>query len=111
MFIKGDIMEEIVLKSQKELYDRIKPALRSKKRMLKQCGFNNIKEEDIWDYLRLNKWSMSYGLELCDMVDDILNTSNEELVNYCHNKYMNNNEKKNINKENDEVILPKLKSE
>ena len=108
--LKGDIMDEIVLKSQQELYNRIKPALRSKCRMLKQCGFTSVKENDIWDYLRLNKWSQSFGLELCDMVDDILHTKNEDIVNYCHNKYMNENEKKNIEREINEVLLPKLKS-
>lgn len=101
-------MKEIELKSQEELYERIKPALRSKRRMLKQSGFSNISMKDIWDYLRLNKWLQSYGLELCDMVDDILHVDEQLIVNYCHNKYMNKNEKKN--EEFDEVDLPKLKS-
>lgn len=109
-FVKGDIMEEIVLTSQEELYNRIKPALRSKRRMLRQSGFKTVKEEDIWDYLRFNKWSQSFGLELCEMVDDILHTDNSLIVNYCHNKYMNNNVKNEKQEEIDEVVLPKLKS-
>lgn len=103
-------MEEIVLTSQEELYDRIKPALRSKRRILRQNGFKNIKEKDIWDYLRFNKWSQSFGLELCDMVDDILHTDDNLIVSYCHNKYMNDNEKNEKREEFDEVVLPKLKS-
>lgn len=103
-------MNDFELKSQEELYERIKPALKSKRRMLKQSGFSYISLEDIWDYLRLNKWLQSYGLELCDMVDDILHTDNQLIVNYYHNKYMNNNEKKNDIEEFDEVDLPKLKS-
>jgi hypothetical protein len=102
-------MEEIILKSQEELYKRIRPALRSKCRMLKQLGYTYVLEEDIWDYLRLNKWLQSYGLELCDMVDDILHADDQKIIAYCHNKYMNEIEKKN-KIEDDNIDLPKLKS-
>ncbi len=81
-------MEDIVFKSQQELYDRIKPALRSKKKLLSKDGYKKIKEADIWDYMRKKVWASSYGLELCDMVDDILNANNSDISSYCHNKYM-----------------------
>ncbi|MGN1371535.1 MAG: post-transcriptional regulator [Candidatus Coprovivens sp.] len=103
-------MEEIIMNSQEELYDRIKPALRSKKRLLRQAGFKNISEKDIWDYLRFNKWSLSIGLELCDMVDDILHTDNNLIVSYYHNKYMNIDAKNDGQLGDGDIILPKLKS-
>ena len=36
----------------KELYERLKPALRTKTNELKRIGFNYIKEEDIWNCLK-----------------------------------------------------------
>ncbi len=103
-------MEEIVFKSQQELYDRIKPALRSKRRIIVKSGTPYVKEKDIWDFLRLNKWSSSNGLELCEIVDDILHIDNQLIINYCFNKYMNNNRNVAEIKEFDGVELPKLKS-
>lgn len=97
-------MEEIVFESQEQLYKRIMPALRSKKKMIHKEGYKSIMEADIWDYMRLNKWSKSIGLELCDMVDDILNTPNIKIMEYYHKIHMPNNIKV------EEFELPKLKN-
>lgn len=97
--------EEITFASQEELFARIKPALRSKKKLLAKNGFKYLNENDIWDYMRFNKWNKSFGLELCDMVNDILNTDNKLILTYYHNKYM---PKKDIVE--DVFELPKLKS-
>lgn len=99
-------MNDIQFRSQEELYERVTPALMSKKKILRLNGFKHIKEVDVWDYMRFNKWNKSYGLELCDMVSDILNTDNNQIANYCHNKYM-----PKINIVEEEFELPKLKSE
>ncbi len=96
---------DIVFHSQEELYERIVPALRSKKKLLITNGFKYINEADIWDYMRNEKWRVSNGLELCDMVNDILNTDNKLLVTYYHNKYM---PRPTISE--DGIDLPKLKS-
>lgn len=106
-------MKELNINSQDELLRRILPALKSKKRLLKKDGFKLVSEQDIWDYLRLNKWSLSTGLELCDMVDDILHTQNELIAQYSHNKYMNTFKENSVksNKKIDiEFDLPKLKN-
>lgn len=89
--ILGDNMEEIVFQNQEELYKRILPALRTKKRRIRKDGFSTIQEIDIWDYMRYVKWANSYGLELCDMVDDILHVPNQQIVQYCYHKYMPKN--------------------
>lgn len=97
-------MEEISFSSQEELYKRIFPALKSKKKMMARSGFKYLKETDIWDYMRYNVWNLSSGLELCDMVDDILNTDNNKILAHYHNKYMPKDE------DTEEIELPKLKS-
>ena len=106
-------MNDFGISSQEELYARIRPALRSKKRILNKNGYKTVSEQDIWDYLRMNKWADSTGLELCDMVDDILHVDNELVAQYSHNKYMNTLEEKEekVNKNSGiEFELPKLKS-
>lgn len=97
-------MEEITFSSQKDLYNRIEPALRSRVKLLRLKGFTNIQEKDIWDYLRLNKWVKETGLELCELVDDILHCEDKEILIYCHDKYM----KDNTSLE-ESFTLPKLK--
>ena len=94
-------MKDITFDSQEELYQRLLPALRSKRKVLIASGYKSVKSSDIWDFLRYNKWSKVNGLELCDMVDDILHTNNEDIVTYCLDR-----DKK---KESTEIILPKLK--
>ena len=49
-------MEDIVFNSQDELFNRIKPALRSKKKILFKKGAKKITEEDIWDFMINNVW-------------------------------------------------------
>ena len=94
-------MDEIVFSSQDELYKRIQPALRSKKKLLSKDGFKSIEIPEIWNYMRNVKWSNKFGLELCDMVDDILNTSNVDISEYCL--------KERRKKSTLEMSLPKLK--
>lgn len=80
-------MEEITFNSIEELYERLLPALKSKKKILSKSGYSYISEEDIWDTLRYGKWNKINGLMLCDMVDDILHTDNKEFNSYYQNKY------------------------
>ena len=93
-------MEEISFNSAEELYKRLWPALKSKRRILSKSGYSYIKEKDIWNALRETKWPKANGLELCDMVDDILHTEPIFFNSYYH-RFDNE-----INIEND---LPKLK--
>ena len=66
--------------SQKELFMRVRPALRSKCSELNRLGFKNIKEFDIWNYLILKKWKFATGLMLSDIVSDIMNLECKRLV-------------------------------
>ena len=94
-------MEDIVFSSQEELFKRLLPALRSKKKLLSKDGFKSIELSEIWDYMRNKKWSSVTGLELCEMVDDILNSPNVEISEYCL--------KERRSKTENEMDLPKLK--
>lgn len=95
-------MEEIQFTSMEDLYKRLLPALRSKKKMLRQNGYGYIKLRDIWDALRILKWHMGSGLMLSDLVDDILHTENALFYRYYCETYLHSKE---------EVELPKLKEE
>ena len=78
-----------------DLYRRLLPALNSKKREIEKLKINNIRNEDIWNYLIKYKWETVTGLKLSDMVDDILNIDNQELINNI-NKIKNNSGNMNV---------------
>ena len=75
-------MKDANFRNLDELYNRIKPALYSKVQEIKRNGISYIKEEDIWNYLSLNKWKNSESLTLNDMVSDILNLKEEDVKSY-----------------------------
>lgn len=97
------ITKEIKFNSLLELKTRLRPALNSKCMELKNKKIYFINQEDIWEYLRINKWINTPNLNLAMMVDDILNTSNEEFCNYVLSKKNNSN--------NGSQDLPKKKEE
>ena len=59
--------------SEKELYDRLKPALRTKENEFRRNDITYVHMEDIWNYLKISRWSKCRDLLLYQMVDDILN--------------------------------------
>lgn len=75
------ILLEYEFNTLEELYNRVKPALHSKKIEFIRLGYSNINEIDIWNYLK-DKWKNSINLTLSDIVDDILNTSCEIINSY-----------------------------
>lgn len=79
-------MENIRFNSLSELYNRLIPAMETKVNELKRNGIKYINVNDIWDYLRINKWSKSKDLTLSKCVDDILNTSDLEYQKYIKSK-------------------------
>lgn len=68
--------------SLEELYKRVRPALKSKIDELQKYGNLSISEYDLWKCLIINKWRCGTGLMLSDIVDDILNTSFDEINSY-----------------------------
>ncbi len=68
--------------SLEELYMRLLPALKSKEQELHQNHMIYIHIPDIWNYFKDVVWARKSHLTLFDMVDDILNTANEEIDDY-----------------------------
>lgn len=77
---------DINISSLQELYERLRPALTTKKEEMKRDGYNYIKEEDIWNYLKETKWKKSIDLELYQMVSDIMNAENNYINEYLKEK-------------------------
>ena len=82
-------MEDIRFNSLEELYNRLIPAMETKVNELKHNGIRYINIDDVWNYLKKNKWNKSKNLSLSDCVDDILNTSDEAYKKYIKDKMKN----------------------
>ncbi|HBA37854.1 MAG TPA: hypothetical protein DCY94_03945 [Firmicutes bacterium] len=85
-----------------ELYNRVKPALKSKIKDLKRIGVHYVQEADVWNYLKNNVWCKKTNLALNDIVNDIMTVSNAELESYVQEILS----KQKRTMENDEVSLP-----
>lgn len=82
-------------KSQKELYLALVPALNVKMRIIRNSEYNYIKKEDIWNYLRTNKWCKDINLCISEMVNDIINVEEKIIDKYLKDK---------LNKEEKEIL-------
>ncbi len=65
--------------TEEQLYNRLRPALTSKKNELKKLGFKEITNQEIWKYLKDSVWSTRTNLTLADLVNDILHLDKTEL--------------------------------
>ena len=70
---------DIEFKSAKELYERVVPALRTKKRLLLKKGIK-VSEKNIFEYLVKEKWSKAVDLTLRDIVSDIINVKDDVFI-------------------------------
>ncbi|MBR1416452.1 MAG: hypothetical protein IJ572_01375 [Bacilli bacterium] len=94
-------MDSIKFSSLQDLYNRIKPALRSKVKELKLDNKKYISEEDIFKYLSETKWANANNLTLDEMVDDILYLDNDKIDSFVQDKIIKN--KIDALKEKDEI--------
>ena len=77
---------EIEFNSLEELYNRLKPALVTKKNEMNRNGYKYIKIEDIWNYLKEIKWKKARDLSLYEMVSDVLNVDDLLIDDYLKQK-------------------------
>ena len=77
---------EVEFDSLEELYNRLKPALITKRNEMNRNGYKYIKIEDIWNYLKEIKWKKSKDLSLYEMVSDVLNVDDLLIDNYLKQK-------------------------
>lgn len=73
--------------SIEELYQRVRPALRTKVYKLSKKGVSFVTEEDIWNLL-MEKWKKGKNLTLFDVVHDILHLDEKTILD----KYENGND-------------------
>lgn len=71
--------------SLKELYNDLKYAFNVKLRLIGE-EYKYIKIIDIWDYLRINKWSKTKGLTISEMVNDIIDVDIKKVDAYVKEK-------------------------
>lgn len=71
--------------SLKELYDDLKYAFNVKLRLIGE-EYKYIKIIDIWDYLRINKWSKAKGLTISEMINDIIDVDIKKVDEYVKEK-------------------------
>lgn len=76
-------MEEIKFKSLNELYTRLFPAFNTKKNELLKNKIN-VREIDLWNFLKENVWSLTTHLSIYDMVNDIMGIDENDLKNYIN---------------------------
>lgn len=55
-----------------ELYKELIPVFNVKRRLLNNTIYKDIKNEDIWKYLAINKWKNSTDLTLSEIINDII---------------------------------------
>ena len=71
--------------SLEDLYRDLKGAFNVKLRLIGE-DYNHIKIQDIWEYLRINKWSNDHGLTLSEMVNDIIDVDIKKVDLYQREK-------------------------
>lgn len=77
---------DIEFSSLKELYQRLSPALETKRMDMIRSGYSYVQKEEIWDYLKNEKWGVDSNLSLAEMVSDILNSDNDAIDRYLRKK-------------------------
>lgn len=71
---------DIEFKDVKELYKRVGPALRVKRKILLKKDIKKS-EQEIFEYLVKEKWSKGVNLTLSDIVSDIINVDDDVFIN------------------------------
>lgn len=71
--------------SLEDLYKDLKGAFNVKLRLIGE-EYKHIKIQDIWEYLRINKWSKDKGLTISEMVNDIIDVDIKKVDKYQREK-------------------------
>ena len=71
--------------SLEDLYKDLKGAFNVKLRLIGE-EYKHIKIQDIWEYLRINKWSKDKGLTISEMVNDIIDVDIKKVNKYKREK-------------------------
>lgn len=96
--------KDLGIKNKVDLYKRLTPALNCKIRELAKYNIKT-KKDDIWNYLVKKRWNNVKGLELSEMVDDILNLDNYDLEMFLKSQHETKNNKDEKNEEQEIELL------
>ncbi len=72
-------MEEFKFESLTALYERLYPAFNTKCNELRLKGID-VKEIDLWNYLKDFRWKNSKDISMASLVDDILHIDIDEFL-------------------------------
>ena len=72
--------------TEKELYLSLLPVFKVKQRLNTITKYQDIKNEDIWLYLKETKWKKSYNLTISEVVNDIITIEIEKIYNFIGGK-------------------------
>ncbi len=78
------MVKEMDYHTKEELYQKLKGAFKVKLRLMQE-NQNNIREIDIWNYLKINKWSKDKNLTISEMVNDIINVDYTKVYQFVNN--------------------------
>ena len=84
---------DLEFNNAEELFERLKPALKSKVFEFKKEGYDYLEIEDIWNYLKEIKWKKEKNLALNEMVSDIFSCDSVLIDDYFKNKLRGKNRK------------------
>lgn len=84
---------DVVFNSVEELYNRLKPALKTKEEEMHRNGYTYVKMDDVWNYLKEIKWKKASDLNLYQMVSDVLNIEDVLIDDYLRQKLNLSNRK------------------
>ena len=73
--------------TQNELFNKVRPALKTKRNELVRNGIKFVNELDIWEYNKLYNWRGAKGLTLASVVNDILNTDDKLYEKFALKKF------------------------
>lgn len=65
--------------SQLDLYNKLLPVFKVKKRLIQHSKYKHITNENIWFYLIETKWKKAHNLQISEIVNDIINLDLEEI--------------------------------
>ena len=71
-----------------DLFNLLRPAFLVSERMFKFKKLDYIKKEDMWNYLRSNKWKKK-NISISEMVHDIINISIKDVLEYVNSNIHN----------------------
>ena len=80
---KIDFMEEFKFSSLNELYTRLYPAFNTRKVELLRQGIE-VREIDLWNFLKESVWIDNKNLSIYDMVSDIMKIDEVKLKDYIN---------------------------